>query len=154
MELFPFGFPCRKSRGYPRTAPSKGLGALSSQRRVKTEHPPWLNIELWKVLRSGNLNSHYLMEKGFEEDSAHNLPQVPPHSTHWPYPPCEAHRMQLTHSLLPLSHCTLLIFCIIIFFFSQDPFMGYMNHTVNILLSSAQEMSPLPVPLGRGTDPS
>lgn len=39
-EFFPFGFSCSKSRGHPTTAPSKGLGALSSQRMVETDHPP------------------------------------------------------------------------------------------------------------------
>lgn len=91
--FFPFAFLCCKSRRYPMTTPSKGLGALSSQRRVKTEHPPWLNIELWKTFISGTLDSHCLTEKGFGEDSDQDLPKVPLHSTHSPYTPCEGYSM-------------------------------------------------------------
>lgn len=39
------------------------------------------------MFNSGILNSHYLAEKGFEEDFDHNLPKVPLQSTHSPYIP-------------------------------------------------------------------
>lgn len=110
IEIFPFWLPLQQEQRVPHdTAPSKGLGALSSGRRAETKHSPWLNTELWKLFRSGILNSHYRMEKGSEEDSDHDLPKVPLQSTHSPYAPLwsaqyAAHTLPITIIRVHFAH--------------------------------------------------